>query len=154
MNLDELFEHGKTFAKYIFQEQGEIVPMWVCIDKNGQTLPILAPLDDKDAVADGLRLLFKEASIIRYVSMLEAWIVKGDHKATTTEELMKDGPPSQHPDRREVVVIEASDGATVKMGFYYILRPEHGEATLSPFEDFGDGGTSSGRFSNMLATQH
>lgn len=141
----EMMDHLAGFAKRTFEDHGEIIPMWVIIGKNDDIVPILSPFssdEEKDATAEFIRSKAKEMDAKPVGFMCEAWVVEA--KAGTKI----DCQPSQHTDRREVIQIYAEDKPGSLFGTYYILRPEHGKAKLSPFKVFD--GDASGRFTSIL----
>ena len=96
--------------------------MWHAVDGTNKHVLIATPWNDdheKDIVVKGLRRMFAANQVKRYAFIVEAWVA---------EVKTLDGPrPSEHPDRREVLMIHAEDrsGESI-IGYYYILRPEHG----------------------------
>lgn len=150
MTLNELFQHGKEFAAVAFNGQGELTPMWICVTEDEEVLPIVVPMiGDKDEIITALRQFLKQKGVIRYVSMIEAWMLEAKNKNQNYQDLIKDGPIRANPDRVEIVNIEAADHyGNSKMGFYRIVRPADGPPYLARFEEMD--GDSSGRFSNLL----
>ena len=156
--LRQLFELAQTNAKRVFAEDGSIVPIWHAVPENADAdqLLICSPWcndDEKDMAVEAIRDMFKLHRVQRYVFVVEAWTVTG-----TSLKVVNEARPSEHPDRREVVRITAEDrDGSVLSGQYYILRPEHGPVTLSPFhEDPADMSMSlGGRMHGLLAgTRH
>jgi hypothetical protein len=150
--LHELFEIAKRNAALIFYRDGEVSPIWHAVPAHGPHMLCATPWhddDEKDIAVSFLRDKFKEYNVVRFVFVVEAWVVQGKHALS--------GPqPSQHPDRREVLRISAEDrdGSTMS-GHYYILRPEHGPATLSEFHEDPKGYAFAGRMSGLLdETRH
>jgi hypothetical protein len=152
--LRELFQIGLENAKHIFDDQGSVTPIWHAVPEHGDHMLIATPWsddDEKDAAMDFLRYKFREEKVMRYVCVLEAWLVQARDPKTAFEIR-----PSTHPDRREVVRITAEDrDGSVLSGSYYILRPEHGPATLSPFHEDPVAMSLAGRMHGLLAeTRH
>jgi hypothetical protein len=145
--LNGIFEHGRDSAKEMFNAQGYVAPMWIAIARDGTVLPIVAQMpDEKDDLIEAIKMIFEDKQVVRYVSILEAWMVK----APEIPQSHKLGASlSSHPDREEVIFITAEDKKTSRTGVYHILRPEHGKPKLSEFRDYSDG-ESEGRFSNLL----
>ncbi len=157
MTLDQIFEHGKQAAKHLFREQGMIHPMWVCECENGQIIPICIQVPDRgkrDAFASALKGTFAHHRVVRYVAMLESWVLEMPEDTNLAK---RDFSQSleHHPDRREVIFIQAEDkDGTQKAGQYCILRPEHGKPSLSEFKDFRQSATQNeGRFARLLNTE-
>lgn len=150
MTLQEIFDCASTQAATIFKEEGELCPMWHAIAGNGDHLIIGTPWDDddaKEATLAALRRLFQHKQVKRYAFICEGWSCPA-----TEEELMDEEPPrpSLHPERREILAVIAEDrDGSMLQGFYYILRPEHGPAKLSPVH-MSDGYIIAGRMTGLL----
>jgi len=150
--LRELFELAKHNAVQIFYRDGEVCPIWHAVPARGPHMVCATPWsndDEKDMAVAFLRDKFKEENVQRFVFIVEAWVVQGKRALS--------GPrPSEHQDRREVLRVTAEDrnGGTIS-GHYYILRPEHGHATLSEFHEDPVAYVTSGRMSGLLdETRH
>jgi hypothetical protein len=122
--------------------------MWHAVRDNDENVLIATPWsndEEKQATVDALRHLFRAHHVKRFAFMVEAWV----RQAASMEDI-NSCPPSEHPDRREVLMITAEDrdGSQI-MGFYYILRPEHGPAKLSPLHVQPFDGTA-GRMVGLL----
>ena len=132
MTLEQLFNHAKDRAAAMFDQCGELVPMWHAVTANDEHLIIATPWSDNDEKAQtiiALRAMFAEKHVKQLVFICEAWMVS-----------LQEAPsgnlpaPSQHPDRREVIQIHAEDiDGNNFGGRYFILRPEHGPPRLSKF---------------------
>jgi hypothetical protein len=131
--LQSFFDHAAERAASIFREQGELTPMWHAVDRDDEHLVIATPwrdADEKQAVVELVRKLFRERGVKRYVFMCEAWAVVAPDLDEITPHI---GNLNKHPDRREILTVHAEDrDGTTLMGWYYILRPEHAPATVSP----------------------
>jgi hypothetical protein len=156
MSLRELFEVACTNAARIFHQDGAVSPIWHAIPAHGdEHLLIATPWNsdnERDAAMDALRDMFKHYNVQRFVCVVEAWCVMGRDPST-----LLDKRPSVHPDRREVIRVQAEDrNGDVLSGQYYILRPEHGPATLSPFHEDPSGAIElGGRMAGLLReTRH
>jgi hypothetical protein len=134
--LQELFDNAAANAARIFNESGEVLPMWHAVYGNDENVLIATPWsgdEEKQIAVDMLRHLFRRERVKRFAFIVEAWTA-----TSRAEDIAAKGegyvgpPPSEHPDRREVLMITAEDHGSSIMGFYYILRPEHGKAVLSP----------------------
>lgn len=151
--LRQLFQIGCHNAKRLFLERGEVTPMWHAVPEDGEHLLIATPWEDDDEkviAIEYLRHKFKKLKVLRFVFIVEAWVVQMPEQVATNEAGPPWPRPSEHPDRREVVKIQAEDrDGSALSGMYYILRPEHGPATLSPFHE--DQFTSvAGRLTGLL----
>lgn len=151
MTLEEIFDHGKEAAKHIFDMQGNLHPMWIIENKKGEIVPMMVPMTgDKDEISKAIKKALKKLNTVRYVSMVEAWMLDLSKDKKLPESVRLGAPLSQHPDRREIVAINAEDkdGHTMS-GMFYILRPEIGKPRLSSFREV-PGSKHEGRFVNLL----
>lgn len=147
--LDEWVKHHAEFSARVFNDLGSLTAMWVAQTKDGMIMPIMAPLADKDQILMAIKMLFREKQVIRYVFMTEAWILESKTKEIP-ESIKRGAAVSSHPDRREIIMVTAEDrDGTQLMGHMYILRPEHGKPTVSPFKLL-DGFANEGRFAKLL----
>ena len=141
----EMLEHVAGFAEKLFNDTGEIHPMWI-LESATEIIPIIAPFegdDSKDMAVVFVRHKAKEIKADVSGFMAEAWMVSMDKD----EKLNR--MPSQHEDRREIIQVYAEDRSGAKlMGMYYILRPEFGKAKLSPLKMMD--GDATGRFTSIL----
>jgi len=132
-DLQDLFALAAEHAAYIFKEKGEVVAMWHTVDANDQHTVIVTPWKDSDEkreLVQALRTMFKAIGVTRYVFMCEAWALVTGDMAEVNRYI---GRVGEHPDRREILTVRAEDKDGNQMaGWYYILRPEHAPATLSP----------------------
>src|SRR5512143_40153 len=153
MTLEEIFDHGKEAARYIFDMQGEVHPMWIIETKKGDIVPVMVPMiGDKDEISLAIRKGLKKLRAVRYVSMVEAWALDVGKDKKIPENIKLGAPVSQHPDRREIVAINAEDKTEGAMsGMFYILRPEIGKPRLSNFNELPRLSQQEGRFVNLLS---
>ena len=148
--LQQLFELARDNAAKMFNETGEVLPMWHAVCGNGEHALIATPWggdDDKDKTIVMLRALFAEKQVKRYAFICEAWVAK-----LQGADLLEEGPrPSEHPNRREVLCIAVEDRSGKQLsGHYFILRPEQGKPTLSPFH-LDEFDAVSGRMTGLLS---
>lgn len=138
MTLQEFFTRAAEQAALIFRARGELLPMFHAVDGRGEHMLIPTPWENPKQKAETIQAvteIFKGRGVTRYAFMAEAW--SAEAKMAEGKKLSDVKPYIGHmqdyPDRREILAINAedSDGQCV-MGWYYILRPEHGPATLSP----------------------
>lgn len=152
-NLEELFDKQIEFCKSVFAEQEEILPMWVGQSANNEAYPVTAVFTDqeeKEEVAKTLRRIFEKFNVVRYVSMVESWMVKVDKKDAPDPSSVR---PSTHPDREEVVIIFGEDSSQQMFGIFKIIREKGKKPKLSDFE-LKEGGTNKiGIFSDLLPMQ-
>lgn len=159
MSKEAILEHLTNLATKMFEDTGEVMPIFILENKDGWLLPIITPFEG-DGSKETVAKLVKEKSTnidAQHIGfMCEAWVIEAKEGRLSEDELdgLKNGSltPSEHPDRREVVhiVVESKDGSFVG-GQFYILRPEVGKPRLSPFKKMPDGGKFTGRFSHLFA---
>ncbi len=150
--LEELLEKATENIQRMFDEQGEILPMWHTQTINGEDLVLSTPLgdtDQKDLLTEALRAFFKEKGVVRYVFMTEVWF-----KAVKEGERFE-GEVRHQPDKKEAVMLIGEDrdtGATVHVQLE-IDRSKGKPALLPPSKFYGG---VAGRFANMFVepTQH
>ena len=137
-----------------FAKTGMIYPMWHVVTGDGKHEIKVDIGPDKDAAAILMRAYFMLVRARRYLFIDEAWMANvGLDQVETVTRYANLGRLSEFPDRREAVMFAGEDrnGESV-MAHRYILRPEHGKATLAPLEIHDDiePGSSYGRFTHML----
>lgn len=153
--LRRMIERASDFVDKRFRQTGQIARTYHAITADGDQLVTPALDDDKDADAILIRALFAMRKVVRYIVIDEAWILDRKHgpipPPAEMEWIARHGLRN-HPDRREVVMISGEDihGARL-IGERFILRPEHGRATLSPLRiiDMTEG-RSEGRMVGLL----
>lgn len=144
-------------ARETFKEKGEVHPMWCGHTVLNELVMVLPEqfrnADDKDKAVAAVRRIFKEKEVVAFSFMCEAWILES---RTASPEAFKRGMNigrneslEHNPDRREVIQVVAEDRESTISGHYFILRPEHGKPTLSPFHRH-DFGSTTGRMTNLL----
>jgi hypothetical protein len=147
--LQDFFAIAAENAANMFRVSGEVMSMWHAVDGKNEHILIATPWsndDEKDITADALRQMFHAKKVKRFAFICEAWIAT----VKTMKEINEGPRPSEHPDRREVLMISAENReGDALSGFFYILRPEHGDATLSPLH-MNDYTGLKGRFTGML----
>lgn len=103
---------------------------------NGALVPVVVDqitADNKPQIADAIRQIFAQASVIRYVLMVESWWAEGEVKDASGNII----PPSKRPDHKEVIMIMARDGKQVHHRIMQIDRDRAGKfSSLSLLEDF------------------
>ena len=149
MDKDELkqrfVEMVKNGAMENFSRDKEVRPVLLVIkqDAKGDTglVPIpLAPLmnpDGKDMVAKIIQTARMSSPAVALVT--ESWMVKKECKpGQKPEDINTDVPPSEDPDRIEVVNIMFYFGMESTMTSAEIIRPESGDPILANWKDYGD----------------
>jgi hypothetical protein len=141
-----------------FAKQGRITPMWHVVEGDGTHTIKTDIHPDKDTESVLMRAYFYLVRARRYLFIDEAWmaaVLDGDpDRIATVHRYASLGKLSDYPDRREAIMFAGEDtnGDSV-LAHRFILRPEHGKATLAPLEIREDVGDSYGRFTHMLQEQ-
>lgn len=134
MTPEELLNYAAKIAREIFANQGKVLPMFLIMREDGKIAPMIFAMPQKHqmrALGAALRAYFKTEGVVQYASLLEAWTVE---TVEIPDSIKLGGGVASHPDRREIIKIVVETKTTELTGTYYILRPEHGPAKLSPFQ--------------------
>jgi hypothetical protein len=132
--LDALVRRLSQEAEELFNETGGIEMIWLVeAPAKGQTL-IMTPLvpppgqmrEAKDALAEGMRALFRKFGVTRYVDVAEMWVVRRARELGEPQ-----GSLADDPDRREVMMFNADDGFECLVAMREIVRPQHSKPYLS-----------------------
>ena len=154
-DLRALIEFASERIEMIFRKSGVIHSMYHAIAADGKHELISPASDDKDIAVALMRAAFELRGIDRYVFCDEAWIIDTSKSGRTITEaewakIRREGLRN-HPDRREIVMFSAENRRGEQLlASRYILRPEHGKATLMPlaFQEIFD--KSEGRMVGLL----
>lgn len=155
--LEKMMEDtDKKFGNIFNDIEGDIVPTVVCEDSKGDLGLIFLPVgrEHLESSAAGVRDIFKDKDIVRYVLAIEAWTVKIPKDADPYA-----GPrPSRHPDRREVLMFQGEDKLTGQaMATQRQIHRDAGGKCLGDLETLYNSkdniGEHWGKFSNMFG-QH
>lgn len=149
--LDVMIDAAAETAREAFAKNGCVRPLWIAETKGGDMLAIPALLSGKDEMMAALRIVFREKGVVRFVHMDEAWILRVQSDDEIPPDVARGkGSLEHHPDRREVVMLHAEDATHIRMARFYILRPEHGPAALSPLQRDGTLSNFKGRMVGLL----
>jgi len=143
----------KTDAKVtqIFDNAGEILPMWHSITESGEHKIVPSPPFDKDIAALLMRAYFELNDVVRYVFVNEAWQLYAPAGFSDDElhEIARHGL-SDHPNRIEALMYQAEDETGMLTAQRVITRPGNGNRPkLGPLE-FMEPAHFEGRFVGML----
>jgi hypothetical protein len=107
----------------------QLIPLWHIVPEEGPHVIVATPFqggDSKDMVAFAIQKLLKEHNATKYAFLSEAWMAVANKE-------WKDGdtPPSERPDRIEIVMVMAQgyDEPTLQRT-WKILRGEDGETCV------------------------
>jgi hypothetical protein len=125
INLRTTIEAFSQLAETVFDHKGKMEPTFF-IHCQGEWTVMPHPPFPREMVIEILRSLLKDMEADAYVFINEAWCVE-------VREIPKI-PPSEHPDRKEVVVISAENANRQLIGRRAILRPAGDKPSLAPLE--------------------
>lgn len=151
--LTDLADDMMQFAAQTFADKGQVHAMWHAVDANGDVMIIMSPfngdtfeesVENKDKVAMGLRVLFRERGVTHYGFVSEAWMLDAKNRRD-----LPDGSFEHVPGRKEILMVVVENAAHESFGLMAeIIRPKRGKPTLAKPEKL-DGGNE-GRFSKLL----
>ena len=147
--LEPLARQAQDYALHMMRTSGSVPPTVIADTDEGFVFCMPTALTDdaaKDRFAEVTRLFAIAHSARSIVMIAEAWARLPDARG----HLDTDTPPSQAPDRKEVVVLMLEDHSRNATRMLPILRDDAGE-----FTSFGDPGPlqfgeSQGRFSGLM----
>lgn len=157
MTLNQMIELADKMARHAANTGNKFIfPTFVGEDADGYIKHlILEEMPDKDAAAITVKEFLNENNIVRYFSVMEAWMLTTDKEEKIPENIMRGEPDAvkNHPARQEVVFIAAEDGETGRQRTAYIpiSRDEEENLILAKTVITPTEGTFSGRFSSLLS---
>ncbi len=152
MNAKKLIQSAERKVRKIFDQRGEILPMYHYVREDGAHL-VFAPLPfaSKDQWVALARAVFEADRAIAYVFINEAWMVispdvDGDYD--------KYGSLEHVPGRKEVALLNAEDDHGILQGHMEIVRPKGQKPYLRKLEFIdADGSTFEGRMVGLLPSK-
>jgi hypothetical protein len=147
--LEPLARQATDYALHMMRTSGSVPPTVIADTDEGYVFCMPSELTDdaaKDRFAEVTRLFAIAQTARSLVMVVEAWAKLPD----ASGHLDTETPPSQSPDRKEVVVLMLEDHSSNATVMLPILRDAGGA-----FTDFGDPGPmhfgeSVGRFSGLM----
>ena len=147
--LEPLARQASDYALHMMRTTGSVPPTVIADTDEGYIFCMPTEMTDdaaKDRFAEVTRVFAIAQSARSLVMVVEAWARLPDANG----HLDTDTPPSQAPDRKEVVVLMLEDHSSNATLMLPILRDEAGA-----FREFGDAGPmhfgeSEGRFSGLM----
>ena len=130
MNLKDLVNLAGTHARTVMIGlQQDLVPVWLCIDKDGQPVIIATPWsnDREKALAKRkMKTYMRDHGIDSYSFVTEAWQATVP-AGTDLDELTESDRPTNRADRIEVVVACATDNAHAEWRMWKTIRNSKGQ---------------------------
>jgi len=120
-DLNGLLQHGAGYARHMMKTAGSVPPTLMADTPEGTMLFIpktMGSENEKDAFANAGRLLAIGHKATSVMLILEAWMTVAKHPGETVPDI----PPSQSPDRKEVVVLTAEARGVRAQQFLFIGR--------------------------------
>jgi hypothetical protein len=126
-SLKELVEIVSELVGKLFSHRGEMMSVYLIVNKDGLTM-VPPQHRDKEKSLVIIKDIMKEMKATTYVFVDEAWIVN------TKDFKVPEGPPWQHPDREEAVILMAETETETLLGHRDIIRKKGVKATLGPLK--------------------
>ena len=147
--LDALLRHAKSYAEHMMATTGSVPPTLMAETPEGFMMFVPKSLEDgaeKDKFANAGRLLAVGYKATAVAMVLESWATFAKRPGQALPQV----PPSQSPDREEVVVIIAEARGAKAQQFLFIQRDSRGK-----FSGFGTSlvpqfEKMEGRFAQMM----
>lgn len=133
-DLRSLIVFASKNIEKIFKKTHAIYPMYHAITARGDSVVLQPPPGDKDMSVAMVKAWLVLNDIETVVFFDEAWILddRHGHIGLDMEKIRRVGI-SNHPDRREVIMISAENRrGEMLTAKHFILRPEIGKPSLSP----------------------
>lgn len=116
--LTDLLDAADRHAHRILIEQKreQITPVFLFEKKTGELVFVATPWDspvEKRVMVNAVKMMMRDQEAVRYSFVTEAWA-----SGNATE----DKPPSEQPDRWEMVIALAADATTQEYRWWRILR--------------------------------
>ena len=160
--LDALLRRVSRIAEQRFNRDCEIDPIWLVESANGEQRVIVSPITApsgsaaaayKDALGEKMREIFAEHDVARYARAMECWVAPLG--GNTDEQVARRYAAlayslENHPQRREIVLLEANDASEFLQAKRAIIRPPHGRAYLDKLGEIVRPPKVSGRFLALL----
>jgi hypothetical protein len=165
--LAALLRRMSRVAEQHFARTGDLDPLWLVETAAGEQQIIVSPIIAPNALAGHeyrdwldakMREVFRELDVVRYARAMECWFVDNlSNSRTSSEAALRYAALgytlANHPDRREVVQIEAEDGTEFLTASREIIRPAHGRAYLGKLGEIERPTGVEGRFLGLLPSK-
>jgi len=148
--LEKLVEFTKERSRAIFNEDGGIIPTFVChvpnVDGYGMIPCHWEDGRQKHLVVCLVKKKFLELGVDRYAFVAESWTAN-----RTGDESTDMLPPSQSPNRQECIFIHAEEKGGLSKTGQFLIKRDGEKVSTGEFVHFEEGLTGIGMtFSNMF----
>jgi hypothetical protein len=145
-SLDEMLQLAGEHAQRMLVggEVESLIPTYQLWNRDELLSIVACPWSDeaeKEFAFDKVRMLARQMRATRLVFLSEAWMAT----AKPTDDLDRMDPPSQRPDRQEVVFAVATDGKRKKARSWAIVRDKPGGKITALTEQPMEAGSFGGR---------
>jgi hypothetical protein len=167
--LEALLRRCARMAEQVFNDAGEIDPLWLIETADGEQRLIVTPIvapdglaahEYKDWLDAKMRETFREMDVVRYARAMDCWLSRGlglePGRLTPEQAELRYAALGYSlenaSDREEIILIEAEDEKEFLSAIRVIIRPSHGKpylGKLGPIER----PNASGRFLGLLSNQ-
>jgi hypothetical protein len=151
--LREFVEAASRSVEKLFDEAGRILPFYHFISPVVGEVATPAPQLDKDTGVAVMRWILAEAKATRVLYIDEAWTVLRKGTRAELDRLRNEPPPSEQPDRNEVVMFSAEDiDEGELLAHRDIIREDGKRPRLGPLVVHERAVYSAGRMVGLLPT--
>lgn len=151
-DLQKLAECAEDTSRHSFNAGDVLMPMWLVMTGDGNISCISTPFGstaEKNAVDMYIKKFLKEKDAVCYVFAAEVWVRRVDPDKSTDLDI----PPSEHPDRSEVIMITGEDRRRNRVWRTIPITRDGDTATLGDtVDEIADGMTTAHgpRFHSMF----
>jgi hypothetical protein len=148
-SLEDMLRRASDMAEEMFDHDGEVTMFWLAETSSGEQLTLVTPVvipegvspaEAKHMMAGKIREFFREQDVVRYGLATEGWTAP-------------DGsyPPSEHPQREEIISVTANNGIEFLSAVRDIIRPRGAKAYLGQLSEITRTEYPTGRLTNLLS---
>jgi hypothetical protein len=164
--LEALLRRCSKMAERVFNDAGEIDPMWLIETAGGEQRLIVTPIvvpdglaahKYKDQLSAKMRETFREMDVVRYAVAMECWASPGLKEVTQEEAQQRYAALgytlANAPDRQELMLVEAEDEKEFLTAMREVVRPSRGKPYLGKLGAIERPESPVGRFLGLLPSQ-
>jgi hypothetical protein len=164
--LEALLRRCARAAEQMFNDAGEIDPMWLVETAGGEQQLLVTPIEAPEGLAankykselcDRMRKIFSAMEVVRYAVALDCLLSPGLEGLTQEQARQRYAALgytlANAPDRQEIIVIQAEDEKEFLTAKREIIRPSHGKPYLGKLGAIERPESPVGRFVGLLPSQ-